>query len=99
MYLVLVAIAWVYVVLLMAMTEQSIVAGVMTFLLYCVIPLSIILYLMSTPKRKRRRQAAEKLRSITPASTDINSNLDTNLDSNLDTATNASQNTSSTQEK
>ena len=95
MYLVLVAIAWVYVVLLMAMTEQSIVAGVMTLLLYCVIPLSIILYLMSTPQRKRRRQAAEKLRSITPASTDIHSNLDTNLD----TTTNASQNTSSTQEK
>jgi membrane protein implicated in regulation of membrane protease activity len=59
MYLVLVAIAWVYVVLLMAMTEQSFIAGVMTFLLYCVVPLSIILYLMGTPGRKRRRQRAE----------------------------------------
>lgn len=59
MYLVLVAIAWVYVVLLMAMTEQSFIAGVMTFVLYCVFPLSIILYLMGTPGRKRRRQRAE----------------------------------------
>lgn len=59
MYLVLVAIAWVYVVLLMAMTEQSFIAGVMTFFLYCVVPLSIILYLMGTPGRKRRRQRDE----------------------------------------
>ena len=59
MYLVLVAIAWVYVVLLMAMTEQSFIAGIMTFVLYCVFPLSIILYLMGTPGRKRRRQSAE----------------------------------------
>lgn len=65
MYLILVAIAWVYVVLLMAMTEQSFIAGVMTFFLYCVMPLSIILYLMGTPGRKRRRQAAEKLQSTT----------------------------------
>ena len=59
MYLMLVAIAWVYVVLLMAMTEQSVIAGVMTFFLYCVFPLSIILYLMGTPARKRRRKNAE----------------------------------------
>ena len=62
MYLYLVAIAWVYVVLLMAMTEQSVVAGVMTFLLYCVVPLTVILYLMGTPQRKRRRLAEESLR-------------------------------------
>ncbi len=61
MYLVLVAIAWIYVVLLMAMTEQSFIAGFMTFFLYCVVPLSIILYLMGTPGRKRRRRSAESL--------------------------------------
>jgi hypothetical protein len=32
------AVAWIYVVGLMALTEPSIVAGVMTFVLYCVIP-------------------------------------------------------------
>jgi len=51
-----VAIAWVYVVLLMAMTEPSITAGVMTFLMYCVFPLYIVLYLMGTRKRKQERE-------------------------------------------
>jgi hypothetical protein len=57
-----VAIAWIYVVLMMSITEDSVVAGVMTFLLYGVLPLTIILYLMGTPQRKRDRQRAEKMR-------------------------------------
>lgn len=57
-----VAIAWIYVVLMMSITEDSVVAGIMTFLLYGVLPLTIILYLMGTPQRKRARQQAEKLR-------------------------------------
>lgn len=51
-----VAIAWIYVVLMMAITEHSIIAGIMTFILYCVFPLAIVLYLMRTPQRKRERQ-------------------------------------------
>ncbi len=50
-----VAIAWIYVVLMMAITEHSVIAGIMTFLLYCVFPLTIVLYLMRTPQRKRER--------------------------------------------
>ena len=57
-----VAIAWTYVVLMMSITEDSVVAGVMTFLLYGILPLTIILYLMRAPQRKRDRQRAEKLR-------------------------------------
>jgi small-conductance mechanosensitive channel len=56
-----VAIAWIYVVLLMSLTEHSVIAGLMTFLFYCVIPLAIILYLIATPRRKRARQAAENI--------------------------------------
>lgn len=56
-----VAIAWIYVVLMMSLTEHSIVAGIMTFLLYGVLPLGVILYLIGTPQRKRRRLAAEKI--------------------------------------
>lgn len=52
--LLIVAIAWIYVVLMMSITEHSVVAGIMTFLLYCVLPLAIILYLMATPQRRRR---------------------------------------------
>jgi small-conductance mechanosensitive channel len=55
-----VAIAWLYVVLMMSITEQSVVAGIMTFLLYGVFPLAIILYLMGSPQRKRGRAKAEK---------------------------------------
>ena len=67
MYLYLVAIAWVYVVLLMAMTEISFVAGVMTFFFYCAFPLAVILYVMGSPLRKRKRQAAEKARRLAEA--------------------------------
>ena len=59
-----VAIAWLYVVLMMSVTEQSIIAGIMTFLLYGVFPLVIILYLMGSPQRKRRRAEAEKIRAL-----------------------------------
>ncbi|MEB0134858.1 hypothetical protein QN362_05890 [Actimicrobium sp. CCC2.4] len=67
MYLYLVAIAWVYVVLLMAMTEGSFIAGLMTFFFYCAFPLSIILYVMGTPQRKRKRHAAEKAKRLADA--------------------------------
>ncbi len=62
-----VAIAWIYVVLMMSITEASVVAGVMTFLLYGVLPLTIILYLMGAPQRKRDRQRAEKMRQAEAA--------------------------------
>lgn len=48
------AIAWIYVVGLMALTEPSVIAGLMTFLLYCVIPLSILFYLTGSRRRKRK---------------------------------------------
>jgi hypothetical protein len=54
-----VAIAWLYVALMMAITERSAVAGVMTFLIYGVAPLALFLWLVGTPARKRRRKAAE----------------------------------------
>lgn len=59
-----VAIAWLYVVLMMSITERTAIAGVMTFLLYGVFPLTIVLYLMGTPQRKRNRQAAQKLKAL-----------------------------------
>ena len=54
-----VAIAWIYVVGLMALTETSIVAGIVTFLFYCVLPLGTLLYIAGTGKRKARRRAEE----------------------------------------
>ena len=57
-----VAIAWIYVVLMMAVAEAmssqgSILGAVFTFLLYGVLPLSVVLYVMATPARRRRRAA------------------------------------------
>ena len=52
-----VAIAWIYVVFMMSITEESVVAGLMTFALYGILPLTIVLYIMGTPQRKRRRAA------------------------------------------
>jgi len=63
-----VALAWIYVVFMMSITEQSVIAGVMTFLLYGILPVAIILYVMGTPQRKRKRRNAEKLQEA--ASTD-----------------------------
>lgn len=57
-----VAIAWIYVVLMMSITEQTVVAGVMTFIFYCILPLTIILYLMGSPKRRLRLREQEKLK-------------------------------------
>lgn len=55
-----VAIAWLYVTVLMALTETSFIAGVVTFLLYGALPLSIALYLMGTPLRRKARAARER---------------------------------------
>ena len=64
------AVAWIYVVGLMALTEPSIVAGVMTFVLYCVIPLSILFYLTGSRRRKRKAARIAELRACAQASAD-----------------------------
>lgn len=54
-----VAIAWIYVILMMAITENSVTAGILTFLFYGVLPVAVILYLMGTPQRRRNRLQRE----------------------------------------
>lgn len=60
-----VAVAWLYVTVLMAFTEPTVVAGLMTFLLYGVLPLGILFYLTGGKRRKRKR-AAEAARRDEP---------------------------------
>jgi len=60
----LVAIAWMYVVVLMTIAEATapngtVLGACVTFLLYGVLPLSIVLYLMATPARRKAWRAAE----------------------------------------
>lgn len=52
-----VAIAWMYVVLMMSITETSVIAGIMTIVLYGILPLTIVLYIAGAPRRRRRRAA------------------------------------------
>jgi hypothetical protein len=59
----LVALAWIYVVLMMAVVEAlspqgTVLGAFFTFLLYGVLPLSIVLYVMGTPMRRSARQRA-----------------------------------------
>jgi choline-glycine betaine transporter len=60
----LIAIAWGYVVLMMALVEAmspqgTVLGALFTLLLYGALPLSIVLYLMATPHRRRARREAE----------------------------------------
>jgi hypothetical protein len=57
-----VAVAWIYVVGLMAITEPNVVAGIMTFLGYCVLPLSILYYLSGSKRRRLRINEAARRR-------------------------------------
>lgn len=61
-----VSIAWLYVVVLMAATETSFAAGLATFVFYGALPLGIVLYLMDTPRRRRRRALAAQLEEPMP---------------------------------
>jgi hypothetical protein len=57
-----VAIAWIYVTLLMALTETNVTAGILTFTLYGVLPLALLLWLFGSPMRRRKlRGDAERL--------------------------------------
>lgn len=53
-----VAIAWIYVVVLMAATEPTVIGGIMTFVFYCAVPLSILFYLTGAKRRRQRGQLA-----------------------------------------
>jgi biotin transporter BioY len=55
-----VAIGWMYVVLMMSITETTPVAGIMTFILYGLVPVSLLLYISGGRQRKRRRAAAQR---------------------------------------
>ena len=59
-----VAIAWIFVVVLMTVAEATSTQGTVlgaffTLVLYGALPLAIVLYVMGTPARKRARRVAE----------------------------------------
>ncbi|BDU52740.1 hypothetical protein [Limnohabitans sp. INBF002] len=74
MYLVL--IAWIYVAFMMAVAEAtspvgSLLGAVFTFLLYGVLPMSVVAYIMGTPARRRAikaKEAAEREQALASTS-------------------------------
>jgi hypothetical protein len=54
-----IAIGWLYVILMMAVTAKSFAAGLYTFVAYGLVPVAILLWLMGAPIRKRRRRLRE----------------------------------------
>lgn len=65
-----IAIGWLYVTLLMAATETNITAGILTFVLYGLAPLSLFLWLFGTPGRRRRIAARERAEASAASVTD-----------------------------
>lgn len=59
-----VAIAWIYVVVLMAATEPTVVGGIMTFLFYCALPLSLLFYISGARRRRVRQRGAAPQRIV-----------------------------------
>lgn len=67
-----IALAWAYVVLLMALAEAlssqgTLLGAFLTVIFYGVLPLSILLYVLNTPHRRRARSAAEAVALHTAA--------------------------------
>jgi hypothetical protein len=61
----LVAIAWIYVALMMAVAEATnsngtVLGAIVTFVLYGLVPVSIVMYLLASPSRNRARKARER---------------------------------------
>ena len=60
----LVAIAWIYVALMMALAEAmhtngTVLGAIVTFLIYGLLPTSLVMYIMGTPLRRKARLRAE----------------------------------------
>ena len=71
----LVALAWIYVALMMAAAEATssngtVIGAVFTFLVYGAMPLAIVLYVMGAPGRRRTRRAREGMQAAATAPED-----------------------------
>jgi membrane protein implicated in regulation of membrane protease activity len=67
-------VAWVFVVALMALAEATssqgtVLGAFFTLLLYGALPLSIVMYVMGTPARRRRQKAREGAQQAAPQET------------------------------
>ena len=59
-----VAIAWIYVTMMMSVAEANntngtVLGAIVTFILYGILPTALMVYLMGTPQRNKARKAQE----------------------------------------
>lgn len=64
-FVVIVALAWLYVALMMTLAEAtspvgSVLGAIVTFVGYGVLPVALVSYILATPARRRARKAAER---------------------------------------
>lgn len=59
-----IAIAWMYVVVLMAATEKSIAAGLLTFVFYGLLPCALLLWILGV-KHRRHQQNKQLMDEVT----------------------------------
>ena len=50
-----IAIAWLYVTVLMAATEKTIIAGLLTFIFYGLLPCALLLWLLGVKHRRHKQ--------------------------------------------
>ena len=81
----LVAIAWMYVVVMMSVAEATaptgtVLGAIVTFVLYGVLPCVILMYLMGTPMRNRARQKrdAAELAQLRAQAGEVNASVEPN---------------------
>lgn len=55
-----IAIAWLYVTVLMAATEKTITAGVLTFVFYGLLPCALLLWILGVNHRRRKKYVKER---------------------------------------
>lgn len=55
-FMYIIAIAWLYVVILMAVTEKSVTSGLLTFIFYGLLPCALLLWLLGTRHRRHYRK-------------------------------------------
>lgn len=66
-----IAIAWLYVTILMAATEKTIIAGILTFVFYGLLPCALLLWLLGVKHRRHQRNKSLRDQDVgDPDSTD-----------------------------
>ena len=71
-----IAIGWLYVTLLVAVNEASVIAGIISFLFYGLLPCGLLLWISGSKVRRQRRAYREHLAAVQAAESSSESTED-----------------------